>query len=626
MIENGTEMEFHVGTSLDFQDHLNRTGGKVLGQVKTMARNYNPIFQVQYPGESSYRLAFTQISGKDRLQSLVDQVAVVRWKGQAVTDKIKAVHVFGDTADRFAAGELRLLHQYRSLPTPDYVVIGQKGGFERSFRTAGKANALIQLNAVAPEALKGVLLPPQYKKLITASTSKNLFTTFADASLWDDMYERATPLLTSNQIPPLANFTSLRIANASHDVSDLLLTDESGQTKRVRLISATWGDEIKPIAKAIVASSPNAPVLYIGTAGAFPGNGIRVGDLIAPSTVLTTSFANVPMKGWAGPLPDIAKKNFTVTHVTSPMNETEAWMAAEMKRAQMVEVETAYLAEIFANAPNPVQILLLVSDVISSAETLATADSSARVKALNAALALLFKTARATIPAAVPDTAGAPLMRLAQATGLGDAAFAYHVRSLARKQGVTDPAQMKALVPSNKTFSTVALEKNLTNAGITLDTLLAGLKVDATKFQVYVDGKLLDGTFNPKLQPLNVYVQSTDPIVAGQLDAAIKSANAANPALAKSLVLKSGTAGPMDSSLVLVADSLRPFDREMFLWDYADAALTNAGLVGTLNDQGTLTLTPVPMRDPDAAPLSPLELSAQAFSLRCERAMSLGNP
>ena len=50
-------IELHVGSAGDFRTSLAERGAKVVSQIKTVERNYNPIYLIQVPGEKEYRYA-----------------------------------------------------------------------------------------------------------------------------------------------------------------------------------------------------------------------------------------------------------------------------------------------------------------------------------------------------------------------------------------------------------------------------------------------------------------------------------------------------------------------------------------------------------------------------------------
>ncbi len=78
---NQRPIELHIGTAADFKETLALRGGKILGEVKTQARNYNPIYLIQYPESKTFHYAITEISGEDRVRHLTLQSSMVRWEG-----------------------------------------------------------------------------------------------------------------------------------------------------------------------------------------------------------------------------------------------------------------------------------------------------------------------------------------------------------------------------------------------------------------------------------------------------------------------------------------------------------------------------------------------------------------
>ena len=49
-IENERTIEFHLGDSREFLKGLKEQNGEILYEVKPLAKNYNKIFIVKYPG------------------------------------------------------------------------------------------------------------------------------------------------------------------------------------------------------------------------------------------------------------------------------------------------------------------------------------------------------------------------------------------------------------------------------------------------------------------------------------------------------------------------------------------------------------------------------------------------
>ena len=80
-LESGRTIDFHVGTLRDFVEDIDANGGKIVKEIQPLARNYNKIYWVQYPGEDSPRLAINGIGGNDRLDHLVRHVNLSRLNG-----------------------------------------------------------------------------------------------------------------------------------------------------------------------------------------------------------------------------------------------------------------------------------------------------------------------------------------------------------------------------------------------------------------------------------------------------------------------------------------------------------------------------------------------------------------
>lgn len=141
-IQNNRTIEFHLGDSREFLKGLKEQGGEILYEVKPLAKNYNKIFIVKYPGEDSYRYAITNIGGKDRLDHLVHQLSLSNINGGKLKNK---VIVKGDLKKFHAAKVEEHTLQLKLLPKAERVIIGQKESIDGKFQIFWKIRALKNL-------------------------------------------------------------------------------------------------------------------------------------------------------------------------------------------------------------------------------------------------------------------------------------------------------------------------------------------------------------------------------------------------------------------------------------------------------------------------------------------------
>ena len=47
---SGRKFTYYLGSSRDFQDSLARENGKILGEITSAGRNYNPLYLIEFPG------------------------------------------------------------------------------------------------------------------------------------------------------------------------------------------------------------------------------------------------------------------------------------------------------------------------------------------------------------------------------------------------------------------------------------------------------------------------------------------------------------------------------------------------------------------------------------------------
>ena len=340
-ILNDRDFDFHIGTQRDFQNTIERNGIEIVTEIKPMANNYNKIFLTHNPKTGRYAYVMNLISGDDRIKHLIAQLRLIKFdgKGYLVNNRDK-IHVFGNALEFHKRQEAALLDIYNRLPKADKVIIGQKGAIDDAIRNAGMMD-IIKDNM--PEVMKGIGVTGS-----KASKFENLAVSAAKDStfLLDGMNN--SPVKIDKAYEQIADTVSrsyrqFNSEQPSHEFSDYLLQAKDGSIKRWRVISAVWGDEIVPIAGALKKSG-HKDIVYIGTAGAIDGKGIKVGDVIAGTNVQTHSGKT--LKFSEGTLsPTAQARAYTVGQVHTPFDETDTWLKKQGPAMDIVEVETGYLRE-----------------------------------------------------------------------------------------------------------------------------------------------------------------------------------------------------------------------------------------------------------------------------------------
>ncbi len=505
------EIELHVGSAGSFREHLNATGGKILGEVSAKARNYNPIYIVQYPGEKEVRYAVTEIAGADRLKHLQEQSAMVRW--QNTNGRLAPpppIAVVGDAAAKLASEEANLTRVLKTIGPSDVTIIGQKGAFERTFLTLSQIEALQSLKTKNPSAF--AKLAPADQRLIERVLTSDDLTTMAmkEASKIGDIHKSLTPELARAKIEPV-KFTSFNYDRGSYSFSDFSLLDKDGKVRRVRVFSNVWGDEVVPIANSLRETGVKT-VSYIGTAGALPGSGLQVGDLAIPriaidqngksfdvpghdltSSRLSSSFSTVEVS------PKFSKVE-GVVNVATPLDETPSWLKSLNGKAQVVEVETAYLARAFQGKGFHVKPYLLISDVVGSeGETLGSASSSARRRAQIDAITDVLKTNNLVMPTPVAATSGIAAW-VDELVPSRDEVAKFYITQRAISENRNTKAGVKKLIDETKSFTTARLISSINEADELVWLLDEVLEERGVRPKFAITEDFAKGLFNPAME------------------------------------------------------------------------------------------------------------------------------
>lgn len=590
----GRSIELHVGSAADFRDDLTRRGGRILGEVRTQARNYNPIYLVQDPGEKGFHYAITQISGQDRVRHLAMQSSLVRWEaGKGKLAPPPPITVVGDAIELLRREEAELTQVLRVVPKADHVVIGQKGAFERTFGSLAKARAVMDWAAKHPTALAQLSAPHQKLVAKAVAEEADLIThVMKYASDWDKVYEAATPAITKSGMPLAAKSEVFSLDRGSYEMSDYMMTDSKGKTQRWRVFSNSWGDEVLPVARAL-KNTNHTNVFYMGTAGGLQGSGLKVGDLVVPQG--SHDIDGVKRALQSTHMPEGAKKVAMVTHVSSPFEETGAWLQDRKKFAQVVEVETGYLASVFNGPKDRINTMLLVSDMVGvEGETLAEASSSARRKAQIAAISSVIDSAGVT-RASVPVGPTSYVAAIEKLLPNRDPAYEYRlvreaqVRAL-DQQGGNFEAKMKALTTEIKSFTTARVEATLSQVDVNWQILLNRMSEAGIRPQVGIEKAFLEGRWEPS-RPLRLSLGVGSAANEAALTALINDLAKADKDFPKKIQVTVTRNATMAKDFLTLAQL--PESPQVFMELYKDSALGFGGFGNIETRSGGLKLVRV---------------------------------
>lgn len=524
-VENDRALEFHLGEAREFLKNVEARGGEVLYEINPMARNYNKIFLVRYPGEADFKVAITNIGGHDRLEHLVHQISL----SNLTTKKISSqVQIIGDLDEFHERLTKRIKGRLDLLPDADRVVIGQKGAIDGLFSLIWKKQALKNLYDKNASAVAGAfeLTKDQAKIIIddsavseTLNNKTKIEKAFAAAA---DQFEKYPDLLP-------ANFKQFDWDLNVAEMADYVFKNSSGKEVRWRVVSNVWGDEIVPVAKALKETG-HGHVTYMGTAGAMPDKGYKVGDLVIPSHYLDEKGKMVA-KGDAMAI-EGAKVGGVVEHVASPFDETFQWLNQVKERSDLVEIETNYLGRIFNGKDDHVRSYLLISDVLGSeGETLANASSSKRRNSLNKLLEALYSRDKASAAKPVVETnlTGPALKHwnlrsiIDQAFPKAGVSYKYHLYS--RFQGNPTLKAIQDHAASVPTFTDDFHSKKLVEAAESITALVNRIRKISPVPNLAIPKEFLDGKWNPKTDNLKILLQASNASVAQQYKTTIEQAD-----------------------------------------------------------------------------------------------------
>ncbi|HLE10497.1 MAG TPA: hypothetical protein VI754_04560, partial [Bacteriovoracaceae bacterium] len=524
--EVGRPIEFHLGNERVFRKHLAVTGGKVLGEIKTVARNYNKIYLVQYADDDTAHLAITRVNGLDRLEHLLYEINLEN-NGQQMA---KQVRVFGDLKEYLTVEEKRLTETLKQLPLADQVFIGQKRYFTNYFMAAEQFCALQEYFNKHPNSLAQVpeKQRKQLIKLLAANKVGEEIDFLKQASFLSDLFDKY-----EKELSLIAGLEQFSLESNAFDVSDMLIKSESGKVYRWRFVSNMWGDEVVPLARAL-KNSGHKNINYIGTAGALPNKGLDVGDIVIPKHACD-DVSCVPILG-KPVTPKNVKSGQGVIKVSSPFLENYSWVEKASSKADEVEIETKYLADIFSEKEDNLKVYLLVSDVLGSHQTLDNASSSARSKAISNLLMAIMEGEKIGFPDVINQgpSSSAGLEKMSKKV---DPLYAY----------VTEQKVGKNSTAKGPVFTTEFFENRINLAQETLYRINQKIIQEVGFINFAINKDFVDGKWNPKTDNLEVYYPTEDSKVIAAIEKILAQETASLQKAEKTLLVHGARAPPDDS-------------------------------------------------------------------------------
>jgi hypothetical protein len=599
-IKNQRTIEFHLGDSREFLKGLKEQGGEILYEVKPLAKNYNKIFIVKYPGVDSYHYAITNIGGQDRLDHLVHQLSLSNLDGGKLKNK---VIVKGDLKKFHAAKVQEHTLQLKLLPKAERVIIGQKESIDGKFQIFWKIRALKNLYDDDPDLFTKKLDVKTREKFLALEKAP-LEAIFKDKKIVEDTFLTFEKEFEKKPALFPEKFKVYNYDNFTIEMCDYVFQSADGKNVRWRVVSNVWGDEIIPIAQAF-KNSGHTNVVYMGTAGAFDGKGYKVGDLVIPNAVVHSDIKmdviNSPMKI------DGAKYGGSVEHVGSPFEESIEWLAKARARSELVEVETSYLRKIFNGPGDNVEMYLLISDILGSeTETLAHATSAKRKNAQNKLLARLFERDAKGIPAPLQSMTMNTLEKnrslVFEVLAKKALAYRYYAFSHLKNSKELTEKEILKFAEENPAFTDSFILDRLVKVSELVHELNKKFKGKA-EFDLAFSKGLVLGTWNPKTEKLNIVLKAKNPASEQMLKEALNTQGAF---LAKMKGFAEVSASmAVNSPDVIWMKVPEKTDPDFLVKIYSLSGLKNAGLYHKVTYNGNLTL--------DLLPISKAEQPLEAF-------------
>lgn len=509
-ILNDRDFVFHIGTQRDFLETLRQTKIKVLFEVHPMARNYNKIFMTYNEQTGRYAYVMNLISGDDRVKHLAAQLRLIRFQDKSyITKNRQKVFVYGNAHDLHAKVTDELLDIFSSLPPADKVIIGQKGAIEEAIQSAGMLDVVREQ---APEVMQQLKLTDGKKsKFENLTKNATQISTFLVSQMKnspvkiDAAYEQTNDSL-------VRVFQQFNSDQPSHEFADYLFLDKTGKIQRWRVFSAVWGDEIIPIAEALKRSG-HTNVTYIGTAGALAGKGIKVGDVVPGTDVLTHEGKKLAFSSDNLVSPP-ENRSYTVGQVHTPYDETDTWLAKNEKDIDIVEVETGYLRE-HLGPDIKLESYFLISDIVGSEDaTLAHAaqNASKRKRGQLQLLENLFVKNGIKAPIANYDLLPndprlkTTLNRLVELRPSRELFSLLQVAYVAVKSGDTTDENLEKLLKDQTSFDRKKMDNSLSTLGEFLSEIQERIPKESRVG--IISEEIFNGSFNPsKVSTVKIFAE-----------------------------------------------------------------------------------------------------------------------
>lgn len=497
-VQRDRQVEFHLGDSREFLKNISSNKAEILYEIKPLARNYNKMFLVKYPGESKYRIAITNIGGADRLQHMIHQLSLSKLSTKQLKNKVV---IYGNLEEFHERLFKKTLGQLRHLPHADRVIIGQKGAIDKVFNTHWKIEGLRGLYSKNKNILEnkiGAELLADLESILSADDQD--YSVFDIKKKVETSYEKVKEIIEKDDSLRPPSFKKFGSNNTTTEMADYVFKNKLGKEIRWRVIGNVWGDEIVPLARALKKSGNNH-VTYMGTTGALPGKGYEVGDLVIPESARDAK-GKVQFRGNAMEI-EGAKTGGIVEHVASPFDETQSWLKKATAQSDMVEIETNYLARIFNGADDHMRAYLLVSDVLGTeGESLAHASSSKRRKSLNSLLNALLKRDMAVSPRVVHEVYDTKIEKLRamidELFAKKGATFRYYLFSHFKNKPLPELEDIKTFESNALNFSDKFFSQKVVSSSEALSNIVRRITEADAMPKIGLDRDFIDGRWHPK--------------------------------------------------------------------------------------------------------------------------------
>jgi nucleoside phosphorylase len=582
VVKNKRDIEFYLEDLQSALTSIESRGGKIVGEVQTLANNYNKNYLVYYSKENRYAHVITDISGTDRLYHLTKQLSIIKWNGVSGAERLNEnAKVFGPLNDITEHETKKLKQLLEVMPKADHVILGQKGAMERNVRTAQKVELVLKQMEKDPNILSS-LDKSEQKIIQQLQDSGDLFESMHNASKWDGIFKKLEA-----QLPELADTFDFNIDLNSHSIADVTLKSSDGKVKRIRLVSNVWGNEAQPIADALIETG-HTKFTYIGTAGALSQD-YKVGDVVTPKRIQLHSgkYIDLPPPSFS---PKGLKHMGNLAQVASLFDETQLWLKNQKSIGNdLVEMEVGYLADSFSKKTNvDFNVFLLVSDMVGEeGETLDQASSSVRKKSQLSTLHEIFKHEKAQTVIPPQVNAKSEIDRLImQIDPKRSALSLYQVKQVIKKQFanvVPDRLSLEDILNKNTSFTPSLLQKRIETAQTYLNELYQIAKKEGESFSLFIDDALYDGSYHPK-QKINL-VFSVD----SKLDFEY-----AQELLEKNPEFKKVISLSFQENTGKVTTASNEFKKLDLLKVYNDNAMNEGALLGKISRSGNLSFAVLP--------------------------------